>query len=254
MAPRVSSACLPPRRPRTAFVSAVILAALGVCACSNSCFVGFSNNGNGGLIIAAGSPPPTCSLMLTHGMVRVKVVPTVRCAFCLDTVRAEHLYVALRGLQLHAGAIADADSADWVELAPHLADEPLPMDLVSAAGQEIFVGSSLVPAGSYRQVRLQFAADRPGDDGRAESHSGCAASRRNCAVRADGSEATIYWPGGLPEVVVRGQSATDDGLTVLPDTTVDLLISLEPRSVDLLSSGGRWMSEEVLIGRVASVR
>jgi len=251
---RISSERLPPRRPRSAFARSVILAALGVCGCSNSCFVGFSNNGNGGFIIVAGNPPPTCSLTLTHGMVRAKVAQRARCEFCTDSARVEHVYVTLRGVQLHASAIADADSPDWVEIAPHLAHEPVEMDLMNGTGQEVLVGSSMILAGSYRQVRLQFVEDRPREGGRAENRNACAAGRQNCAVRADGSEETFYWPDGVPEVVIRGEGVEGHALTVLPNTMVELRISLEPQPVDLLGNSGGWTSEEVLVGRVVSVR
>jgi hypothetical protein len=67
----------------------------------------------------------------------------------------------LRSIQLRPRADDDANAPDWLELAPRLAKEPCQIDLMGDAMPVILVESAIVPAGSYREVRLQFFAASP---------------------------------------------------------------------------------------------
>ncbi len=78
------------------------------------------------------------------------------CETCTAAARVEHLSVTVRGIELRGRGSADTDSPEWVELAPEFAKEPRQVDLLGNAAAEILVEDALVPAGSYREVRLQL--------------------------------------------------------------------------------------------------
>jgi hypothetical protein len=99
--------------------------AIALTGCGDSCFVGFSNNGNGGLIVKVANPPPSCSLSQVHGAMSVVALKSSLCETCTAATRVEHVFVTLRGIQLRPGASEDARSPNWLELAPHLAKEPV---------------------------------------------------------------------------------------------------------------------------------
>jgi hypothetical protein len=166
----------------------------------------------------------------------------------------EHLYVTLRGIQLHAGVVAEQDSPDWIEIAPELAKAPRQLDLLGETGAEVFAESAMIPVGSYRQVRMEFVPDFAGEDGRGDVESLCGAGRRNCVVMADGSVEMVQWNGDVPEVLVRGEGVEGGAVAVLPDMTVELRISLQPQQVFSISRSAGWVPQAVLVGRAAAVR
>jgi hypothetical protein len=112
------------------FLLAVTGAAAGATGCGNSCFVGFSNNGSGGIIIKGGNPPPACTLNQGQGMVRATVGKVQVCANCAPVMQVQHIYVVLSGVEIRADAKADSQSGDWIELAPELNARPRRIDLV----------------------------------------------------------------------------------------------------------------------------
>src|ERR1700751_1964622 len=84
--------------------SAAVFAAIGLAGCGNSCFVGFSNNGNGGLIVKNGNPPPTCPFSRAHGKMDVVALKSTVCETCTAAVRALHIFVTLQSIQLRPSA------------------------------------------------------------------------------------------------------------------------------------------------------
>jgi hypothetical protein len=56
--------------------------AIWLSGCGNSCFVGFFNNGNGGVIVSAGSPSPTCSLSQANGTMSAMALKSPVCESC----------------------------------------------------------------------------------------------------------------------------------------------------------------------------
>lgn len=236
------------------FCCAVIFTAIGLAGCRNSCFVGVSNNGNGSVIVKAGDPPPVCSLSQANGAVRAVALKSPVCESCTASARVEHVFVTLRSIQLCPSATADPNSPDWLEIVPHLANEPRQIDFMGRSMPEILVESAMIPAGNYRQIRLQFLADSPANAEKLPADNACGQTRWNCIVMADGHVEPLHLPGDVPEILITTQSREIDSLVVWPDTRMDLWLSLEPRQVVYSSGTERWKPQNVLVGRVTAVR
>ena len=249
---RFTSSRFSPCNPRNALAGVVLFAALGLTGCGDTCYAGFFNGTSIGINL--GTPASVCTLTNAKGAVRAAVVKSPSCESCTAGARVDHVYVTLRGVQLHAGVVAERNSPDWVEIAPELADEPRQIDLAGGGGPAILAESATIPAGSYRQVRLEFVRDSATEDERVDVGGACGVTRRNCVVLGDGRVEAVRWTGEAPEVVITGQSLEGGSVVVLPDTTMELRIRVEARQV--FSSSGRepWVAEAVLVGRVAGVR
>src|SRR3974377_346601 len=115
-----------------------------VIGCGNSCFVGFSNNGNGVVIVKAGNPPPPCSLPQPTGLMSFLAVKSSVCESC-PAPHPQHIFVTLQGIQLHSSPVAGPTSPDWHEIAPRLADEPLLIDLIGGSLPRVFVAHPPAP-------------------------------------------------------------------------------------------------------------
>ena len=218
--------------------------------CGNSCFAGFSNNGNGGIIIKAGNPPPACSLPRINGAMSVLALKPLFCEFCAAP-GPQHVFVTLRAVQLRSSAIAEPGSSDWLEIAPRLADEPLQIDLVGGPVPEVLVDNAAIPAGTYHQVRLRFLSDSQPDAGRLRSPNPCGEAYHNCMVMADGRIDPLGWSAD-PDVLIAADTAPNGALLVPPGAKTDLLLSLELSQM-LYSSGAEPLKPRiVLAGRAAA--
>jgi hypothetical protein len=82
--------------------------AIALTGCGDCCFVGFSNNGNGSLIVKVANSPPSCSLSQVHGAMSVVALKSSLCETCTVATRVEHVFVNLRGIQLRLGASENA--------------------------------------------------------------------------------------------------------------------------------------------------
>lgn len=231
-----------------------VLGVIALSGCGNSCFVGISNNGNGVVIIKAANPPPSCSLSQGNGMMSVTAVKSAICEGCTAAARVEHVFVSVRGVQLRGGASGNANSGEWVEVAPQLAKEPRQIDLMGQGGPEILVDRVAVAAGSYREVRLQFLGgeDKGGEGLRAEN--ACGEAGWNCAVRGDGRVEAIELAGEVPEVVISSERIEGNSVLVLPDGRMVLQARIEPSEGDHFSSGTGWTRRVGLLGRATVVR
>ena len=218
--------------------------------CGNSCFVGFSNNGNGGIIIKAGNPPPACSLPQINGAMSVVALKPLLCEFCAAP-GPQHVFVTLRAVQLRSSGIAEPGSSDWLEIAPRLADEPLQIDLVGGPVPEVLVDNAAIPAGTYHQVRLRFLPDSQPDAGRPRSPNPCGETYHNCMVMADGRIDPLGWSAD-PDVLIAADTVPNGVLLVPPGAKTDLLLSLELSQM-LYSSGAEPLKPRiVLAGRAAA--
>jgi Domain of unknown function (DUF4382) len=143
---------------RNVLYCATLLAVVGLGGCGNSCFAGFSNNGNGGVSITAGNSPSACSSvpLVFKGTMRALVLKSPVCETCTAAARLEHVFVTVKSIQLRPSTVVDSDSLDWLEIAPALTTKPRQIDLMGNAGPEILVHSAILHAGSYRGLRLQF--------------------------------------------------------------------------------------------------
>jgi len=194
-----------------------------VIGCGNSCFVGFSNNGNGVVIVKAGNPPPPCSLPQTTGMMSVLAVKSSVCESC-PAPHPQHIFVTLQGIQLHSSPVAGPTSPDWHEIAPRLADEPLLIDLIGGSVPEVLVDYSPAPAGTYRQVRLRFLPDSEYAPDRLP-RSPCGEARHNCVVLADGRVESLPWASEEnPDLLIASDALQGGSIVVPPGAKTDLLL------------------------------
>ena len=229
---------------------AVALFTTVISGCGNSCFVGFSNNGNGGIIVKAGNPPPACSLPQINGAMSVLVLKPLVCEFC-GGPGPQHVFVTLRAVQLRSSAIGEPASSDWLEIAPRLADEPLQIDLIGGPVPEVLVDNAAIPAGTYHQVRLRFLPDSQPDAARLRSQNPCGEAYRNCIVMADGRIDQLGWSAD-PDVLLTADTVPNGALVVPPDAKTDLLLSLELSEM-LYSSGTEPLKPRAfLVGRAAA--
>jgi len=228
----------------------------GVCACSafggcgNSCVVGYSVNGTGGVIVKAGNPPPVCTLNQAQGMVRAAMVKTPECVDCAPGGRVQHFLVVLRGMQIHS----EGDGDGWVDLAPGLAASPRSVDLLGDSLPQPAVISAVVPAGSYDTLRLEFASQEVSIQQEDDFGQGqCGNAGPNCLVMDDGRREPLSFAGGMNELLIPLTKETT-ALAVLPDSTSELQIQLGARqSIGMSpSGGGKWAMQ--VIGEVAARR
>jgi uncharacterized protein DUF4382 len=237
---------------RNAFAAMIIAA--GLAGCSDSCFVAFSNNGKGGLNVKVGDPAPVCSLSKTQAAIRVAALKSPVCETCTAAAQVEHVFIAVRSIQLRSSAGSDSNSADWVEIAPMLASEPRQVDLIGTAMPEMLVENARVPAESYHELRLQFLAESPSNAEKLNAENACGESRWNCIVMGDGHIEPLRLSRDAPELDIVIQSAEGDSFTLLPDTSTDLRLFLELRQAFYFSNAEGWKPQNVLAGRALAVR
>jgi len=238
------------RKLQNAWTAVVLLIALGLAGCANSCFVLVSSNGGSGVFVKVGEPPPVCSLDPAKGAIRATVLKSRVCEACTSSTKMEHVFVTIRGIQLSPTTI-DANPPEWFEIAPHLAVEPKQIDLMGNAGPEILVDRAMVGALSYREVRLQFMQAPYLQE--LLGQNACGEGQWNCVVMADGHAEPLRLPGDAPELVMP-LSIGNEAVAVLPDGRIDLQLSLEPRRVLTFFSADGLKPQSVLSGRAHAVR
>ena len=102
----------------------------------------------------------------------------------------EHVYITVRSVEAHVDPNATDSSSGWQELAPQLRNQPMQIDLFSAAETNCILaqlGSASLPAGSYQQIRLLLVSNAPGASDAVPSNNACAGNGYNCVVLNDGS-------------------------------------------------------------------
>ena len=238
---------------RTIFCCAVIFLAVGLSGCGDSCYAGYSINGNGGLIVVAGNPPPACSLSPVNGTMRIVALKSPVCKSCMLATRVEHFFVTLQGVQLLPLSGDDTNSADWHELAPQLAKEPRQIDLMGNSLPVILQESTTVVAGSYREVRLQFVSGSLMNAGILPSENACGEALWNCIVMADGHVQPLRLPTDGSELLIPSQNVESGPFVVLPDTVMELRLSLESYPRAYFSSMEGWALQNILTGHATVV-
>jgi hypothetical protein len=208
------------RFPRASCFVAMF-AAIGLAGCGNTCFQGLSNNGNGFLIIKSGNPAPSCFLTKTNGMMRVVVTRTPACQSCTTSARLQHVFITLKSIELRPSNVDEANPAEWTEITP--ANEPRQIDLIGDAVPEVLTENLVVPAGSYSAMRMKFVSDSAANV-KPQSENACGNSG-SCVVR-EGRAEPLLLPGDALEI-----SFESGTLVVLPDTPIELHLSLEPHRV-----------------------
>jgi Domain of unknown function (DUF4382) len=210
---------------------AVSVFGISLTGCNNTCFIFTSNPPTGTINIKAGEPRPACKLTTANGAVRVLTHTVSTCNSCSTSSRIAHIFVSLRGIEVHPSAIADDASPDWQELmVPEFATHPLQVDLISGAADR-GAGKPLgemteVPAGVYQQVRLRFVANQLATSHQLLEKNACGSAGFNCVVMADGHILPLLLDGDSPELRVTADRRTS--LLIPPDADTDLVIELKP--------------------------
>jgi hypothetical protein len=202
---------------------------ISLTGCNDTCFIFTSNPPTGTINVKAGDPNPTCMLTTkANGAVRVLIRTASPCESCSPSTRIAHLFVSLRGIEVHPSAIADDASPDWQELMQQLPGQQPRFDLISVAsrGAPLPLGEvATIPADAYRQVRLRFAPDQPtsNDFGREEGACGMGF---NCVELEDGQTYPLLFDGASPELRITSASLAGGFLLVPPDSNSNLVIEM----------------------------
>jgi Domain of unknown function (DUF4382) len=243
-----------PFHPWAFFYGAAAIAAIGLTGCGNTCFAGFSINGNGAVIVRAGNPPPVCSFTPAKGAVTALAVKSPVCESCTAPAGVAHIFVTVRGIQLRQSPSDDPNSPGWIEIAADLEHQPLQIDLLGNSAPAILVENVMVPAGIYRDVRLQFLAASPWNAEPILTRNSCPDPQRNCIVMGDGRTDPLYFPGDAPELLILPEGPGSNALTVLPDARMELRLNLELRQASYFSTTEGWKTQNVIVGQAKLLR
>jgi Domain of unknown function (DUF4382) len=212
---------------------------LTLIGCGNSCFVFVSNPGSGGGTIAGSTP--SCSLSSTNGTLRLRVTSSVNPALGAWPANVQHIFVTFRGIQANPSATADEDSADWQELAPNLATQPVQIDLLAPrrdnSCEPTSFGDVTVPADAYRQIRLRLSSNQPVMDEPVPEENACGRIGLNCIVTADGGIRPLVLARRLSQVRIPPDHIAGGFFQILPETPLNLTIEFIPYSSVLFPQG-----------------
>lgn len=208
--------------PRILCLIAMLPLAVPLTSCNNSCSSFQSNPGG---TVNVSSP---CLLPVTSVFTGGQVAP--QCESCSPSNQLQHLFLTLRGIELHPRTNAGAAPSGWQELVPALEIQPQQFQLGRAAATRLVPtpsgDSAAIPAGSYDRVRLLLATNpaNPGTGVAAENK--CGSVGLNCAVMGDGRVLPLALDGDALELTVLSEGSADGVFSVLPETENHLLIEL----------------------------
>ncbi len=166
----------------------------------------------------------TATVQNGMGTINVSISDPPSCSGKAGTIA--HVFITVRSVQAHTSASATPDEAGWRELAPQLANQPMQIDLFSAAQTTCVLaqlGSAQLPAGDYQQIRLILVSNTPAASAALPATNACAGDGFNCAVLNDGT---------MHELQLSSQDET--GLKIPPGQVVGGPIHVAAgQSVDL---------------------
>ena len=200
----------------------------------------------------AGEPPPACSLMPAPSMVRLAALKSRVCDACPASARAEHIYLTMKNVQLHAESSANAP--EWFELAPEFETQPRQFDLIGDSDAEILVQGKTIPAGNFRELRLQFYLNESQAAAESLHNNVCGSAGWNCIVLADGRIEPLRFPGETAELGIPLSEDPRGELVLLPEDTVELRLSLLPQQVFGSSGDQALQIQNRLVGHATVVR
>ena len=221
-----------------AIFSSIVLA----CLVNSGCGVGdyscatFVWNPNG-----LNSPAPSCPTTQGNGNVTVQMTTSFAAAEGPTNPNLEHIYVTLLGIEaLPAAANAGEDSADWQELAPEIAKQPVQVDLMAPAGDSCaahLTARGVVPADVYAEIRLRVASGESGDGGPALEQNACGDAGLNCVVTTRGEKRPLVLDGAAPDLVLGPAQLNGGFFRVLPDEENRISIAFNPYASLAMASG-----------------
>jgi hypothetical protein len=213
--------------------------AISLVGCNDTCFSFTSNPPTGTIGITVSDPAPACRFAKANGTVRVVMQEIPAASSSLGPSRVQHVFVTLRGVDVHPNSITDDASPDWQELLPHLSHQPLQIDLLSAAEdartQRQLAEPATIPAGTYHQLRLRFVANQPAVSDAVPEKNGCGSAAYNCLVSQDGRIQPLV--SDHPELRITSESIPNGSLLIVPDSAADLVLAFSA-SWSFSSSGG----------------
>jgi hypothetical protein len=214
--------------PGVLLVCAVLCVLFTGC---NTCIAIVSNPGGSGGVVTV-TNPSTCSVPVVKGNLRPRINSSPALAATPSAMR--HIFVTIRGIQANPNASAADDSPGWIELAPDLARKPLQLDLLARSEESCtanFLVPTAVPAGVYRQIRLQISPNEPAMDHADLEQNACGEIGFNCMVTQDSDLRSIN-VGGSPAVIhITSAQIADGSFSVPPDSDKDLEITLSGYSL-----------------------
>jgi hypothetical protein len=210
---------------------AALLLAVWLTACNNTCFTLTSNPPTGTIGIKASDPSPSCTLAKANGAIRVRMGTQPACSSCAGSGNVQHVFASIRGIEARASMTANDDPADWQQLAPQLAEQPLQVDLVRDtadwSAREPLGEIATVPAGIYRQLRVRFVPNQPMTEDRLPERNACGRVGFNCVVTADGRVQPLQLDRRSPELRIMSGRMEGASLFIPPDSNTDLIIELK---------------------------
>jgi hypothetical protein len=209
-----------------------LLIAAWLTGCNNTCFTITSNPPTGTLGIRASDPSPTCRLTKATAAVRVQLGTEPACSSCAGSGQVQHIFLSIRGIEVHPSTIADDDSTDWLELfPPELVKQPLQIDLMRGGAdrgaREQLGGIVAIPAGIYRLVRLSFVPNQPATDDRLPESNACGRVGFNCVVMEDGRVLPLLLDGTPPQLQVTSDRIEGGSILIPFDSSIDLIVELK---------------------------
>jgi hypothetical protein len=225
------------RNFRCIFCGAGVLTAIVAVGC-NTCFVAFSNNGTGGVIIKSGNPLPSCSVPQPMGKVTVIARKAAECADCAGGARVKDVFVTLQSIRIRPDTPANADPAEWIELAPAFANNPYQTDLADESSSDVLVKGAIVPAGTYRKLEMKVFSGKQEDALRLPTENACGNSQWNCIITGDRRIEPLYGIVDSPEVVVPLDVVDGGVLVILPNSSVDVQVNWVTQLILVPDAGG----------------
>jgi len=216
----------PPCTLRTLLLSSAFLGCIALAACGDWCFSGVINNPNGVIITTKNANPrPTCPPSTIITTMHVAIIKSQLCESCTPSIRAEHISVNRQ------------------------------IDLIADSTPLILVQNALVPVGTYREIRLQFAPNTSVSSGETlPAKISCGENHENCMLMANGNIEQLYFAGEPPELVVPLQINGSNALAVVPGATLDLRLTLQPHQLSSVSASQGWQVRFTLAGRASIFR
>ncbi len=200
--------------------------------CGDTCFVitGIFPN------TTSTTNPPTCNLGAGNGTIIVGINSIRPSPLASMSPNLQHVFITLRGIEANPNVVAAEDPADWQELAPELASEPVQIDLMAitvsgaSCGPSRLTRKAAVRASVYRQIRLRLVSDQamPGDP--LPQHNECGGSGFNCVVDTNGRAHALALKNGARDLLITSDRITDGSFNVFPDTETNLSIVFDPYS------------------------
>ena len=225
---------------RLKLLFAILFLCAGATGCGEVCGTFVSNPPTGTGTI---SNTNNCMLNPMNGNVRVKITAPAAAAKSGGLPEVQHIFVTIRGIEATANAFADANSPDWRELTPHLATQPVQVDLLLRNGEScegFSFESAAVPADTYRQIRLSLAQIQPDASDSATPENSCGMAGPNCIVTSDGAIRPLIFNSANAEfspMQISPEHIRGGFFQILPDTTANLRIEFNSQSSLFVPAG-----------------